>query len=114
MRNNLCTRFLTSVLNFVNTFDRDYVKELIGDSVNNDRQLSVRQIVRFLHVRGKHAEGYALEAVRQTLCRTMNRNRSYSNYRSDAFDINELVRTVTTLDTNSVRNLSKIISKVAA
>jgi hypothetical protein len=85
-------RFFTQLTGLVGGLDTNDVKDTIGDSTNNNRTLTVRQVIRFLSSSnnprfrslGKRlAEVYGLLRPVVTSVR--------SSGRTDAVDINELL-----------------------
>ena len=72
------------------------VKQVIGDSTNNNRTLTVSQTVRFLETNGQKALANQLKRVNSVLEPHIRANR----VRTDAVDISEFVSTYRTLVMN--------------
>ena len=73
--------------------DRDTVKSSIGDSTNNNRTLTVSQVIRFLETRRNSSSktlGQSLQSVYNIIGEEALLERN--NFRVDALDINEFVR----------------------
>lgn len=84
--------FYTKLLNVVSDLDTTEVKAAIGDSVNNNRTLTVGQVARFLteaqsNIRGGKTLGKNLINIYSLLRDDIVLNRT--NNRTDAIDINE-------------------------
>lgn len=73
------------------------VKQVIGDSVNNNRTLTVSQTIRFLETNGQKALANQLRKV-NTVLEPRIRN---SRQRTDAVDISEFVSTYRQLVMNN-------------
>ena len=67
------------------------IKATIGDSTNNNRTPTVKQVVRFLNKTGKKKLAAQLEVVYNELKWALAQNRDENNNRTDAFDINEFM-----------------------
>lgn len=81
---------------YLKVFSKNYVKSVIGDSINNNRTLSVNQVLRFMNRKNAapvlREEGRKLAVVYKVMLdnNIIQRRRARSSDRSDAFDINEL------------------------
>jgi len=87
---------LINRVNFiVDTSYNSLSKAWIGDSIANNRTPSVRQVIRYLTNIGYSKEAKDLTTVyTKLLDRKLFKKLRQSNYRSDAFDINELQRVI--------------------
>lgn len=84
--------FFDELVGFLETTDTNTIKVAIGDSINNNRTLSVNQVIRFLTTRrtpSKKALGESLVNVYTMLKPTIISKRI--NARTDAVDINEFL-----------------------
>lgn len=91
---NKCLSFYGKLQKVVAGLDRDSVKLVLGDSINNNRTLTVSQVIRFLTTRrkkGLKSLGTNLESVYGTLKPLILRRRGLETYRTDAIDINEFI-----------------------
>lgn len=114
MRTNKCTQFVNDLNYVLNIYNRNYVKSFIGDSTNNNRTLTVNQVVRFLNATGRYTLAATLTAVSKRLTDDINASRYYSDInRTDAVDINEFLNVYGEVitDTTTVRSLSQVISR---
>ena len=85
-------QFLETILDVLEQYSTEEVKLLIGDSINNNRTLTVNQVIRFLKLtKGKKKFSGQVQRVYSVLRPYMNNSRIASNNRTDAFDINEFV-----------------------
>lgn len=69
------------------------IKRLLGDSINNNRTLTVSQLIRYAKLVGTKDAARRLEVVAAFLEQDILDRR---NFRTDAIDINELVDTYRT------------------
>lgn len=84
--------FLTELNDVVNELNTSVVKEVIGDSINNNRTLTVSQVIRYLTSRRKSKMkvlGSKLVVAYAVLRAEITSNRP--NFRTDAVDINEFL-----------------------
>lgn len=92
------TTFVTRLNNVVANLDRDTVKAAIGDSVTNNRTLTVGQVVRFLTTRRRRnlrQLGNHLESVRNAISfRAQSARIDRGSNRTDAIDIYEFIDAV--------------------
>jgi hypothetical protein len=75
---------------------KNIVKEVIGDSTENNRTLTVNQVIRYLEanqIRGGTRKAVRLRNVYSVLRDNILEDRQLSTKRTDAIDINELVAT---------------------
>lgn len=105
---------------YLKVFSKTYVKSVLGDSVENHRTLTVKQVIRFMtsvsaddNVR---REGRKLENVYNIFQenRLFNKLRQRNN-RQDAVDINELFRVYDKYVDNKPllkQQISKTINKI--
>lgn len=85
-------QFLETILDVLDIYSTNEVKLTIGDSINNNRTLTVNQVIRFLNLtKGRKKLGVQLEKVYPLLRQYMNAQRVSVNNRTDAFDINEFI-----------------------
>jgi hypothetical protein len=83
-------QFITNLLNIVNSVSNTQIKEIIGDSVNNHRTVSVIQTVRFLDQIGESDLAAGLEDTFNLLRDDLKQARlARGTTRRDAFDIYE-------------------------
>lgn len=76
-----------------------FAKEVIGDSANNNRTLTVSQTIRYLNELGYTDLAVELSSVRNVLEPVIIRRRK--NRRSDAVDLSEFVNTYRNVVMNS-------------
>ena len=86
--------FYNNLINTVNVFNNNLVKATIGDSINNNRTLTVGQVVRYLNsgnsgIKGAKALGTNIANVFNILRNDINANRM--NNRTDAVDYFEFI-----------------------
>lgn len=84
--------FFTQLNTVINSLDPVEVKTIIGDSINNNRTLTVGQVVRFLTSTGSTTFtnlGISLENIFNITKVDIKNNRK--NLRTDAIDINEFL-----------------------
>ena len=87
---NKIAKFRSDMRNIANS---DSVKDLIGDSKNNNRTVSVNQVVRYLDKTGKKRLARQLKAVNKLMLpRIKEIRKSDGVKRTDAVDMEELVR----------------------
>lgn len=102
--------FVENIENVLNTFDRDFIKSAIGDSINNNRTLTVSQVIRFLSTRRNStlkSLADQLEAVYGSSVVHNSLLRARANtFRTDAIDINELLNAVSVNSRSVSRSLS--------
>lgn len=85
--------FFNNLITVLNRYDNDDIKTAIGDSTNNNRTVTVNQVIRFLGTRrnaGLKSLGEDLSFAYDTLREDIAEARTTNN-RSDAFDINEFI-----------------------
>lgn len=111
------TNFVNAVTNTVNNLNTVAVKESLGDSTNNNRTLSVRQLIRFLSAtRGRNAGrnralASDIETVYNRLRSEITYVRSLTNSRTDAVDIQEFITELDYLvSVGRTAALSRVIS----
>lgn len=102
---------LNDELSFVSSNE---LKEVIGDSTGNNRTPSVRQVVRYLNEIGEDELALQLEVVYNSVKATLQNNRDTFNFRTDAFDINELIFVVENINGNASRKLTSVINSLPA
>lgn len=92
--------FLIQLKQVVERFNRDGVKVSVGDSINNNRSLTVSQVVRFLTEVSANQErnilGVNLAAAYKRLRPLILQGRAVTRNRTDAIDINEFINYYTT------------------
>jgi hypothetical protein len=86
--------FLEAIFNVLNGYTTDDIKTTIGDSVNNNRTVSVRQLIRFLTTIKNTNLANQLEVVYNHIRPTINHNRDLKNFRTDAIDVGEFLEAV--------------------
>lgn len=110
---NKTVLFKNSVKEVLDNFTTNEIKELIGDSVNNHRVLTVNQVSRFLRTKkrtrvlAKQLNAvYSKVRVSVLATRFLNGSR-----RTDAIDINEFFMTFEelTFSKNTSRSLGQIL-----
>lgn len=103
-------RLVNTVLKTVNL---DSVQVVIGDSTNNNRVPSVRQVIRYLNQTNQFTLGSDLGRVyRSLLSKKVFKRLRRGTYRTDAIDINELVQVLslgTIVDAATKRELGNRI-----
>lgn len=77
-------------LNYKLKIYKNAVKEEIGDSINNNRTLSVNQVLRYLN---GHKTAKNITTVYSVLKPYIKNDRKVSTKRTDAIDMGELVAT---------------------
>jgi len=105
--------FVNNVSTVVSTVGNNSIKGYIGDSTNNHRTVTVNQLVRFLvESDNKYYRrlGYRLQSVYGAL-RASNRIRR-STGRTDAVDINELIRNLENATPRLKRTLAGVINVI--
>lgn len=111
---NKATAFLSYLEHELSTLSHNDIKEEIGDSINNNRIVTVNQVIRYFCVvenyelAGNVKAVYSLPVVKNKL----NNNRHKYNNRTDGFDINELLFTLENLTKSSnthTRELGKAL-----
>jgi len=100
--------FVNQVTNVTSTLSRNYTKQLILDSTNNNRTLSVNQVVRYLND-SFFPEDLTLAANIATVKNFLLKNKLLqrvrrNNNRTDAYDVTEFL---TALNRYDVRNPSR-------
>lgn len=87
--------FFNNLISVLNRYGTDDIKQAIGDSVNNNRTVTVRQVIRFLQTRRNATFkslaqdlDFAYDSLRQDIL-----DHRVDNSRTDAFDINEFITT---------------------
>lgn len=94
------SKFLKNFELFMDTVDVYEIKQAIGDSINNNRALTVNQVVRYLTSRrnkDKKLLGEQLQVVYDaTRFRVILNRRTNGLRRNDAIDVGEFVRAVNT------------------
>ena len=110
--------FLNSLQTVLSNKDRDAIKRTIGDSINNNRSLTVNQVIRFLTRRGASSSqkrlGKQLANVYGILREDIQVRRSLFNSRNDALDINEFITTYTDLVVQGVTTTRRVVSRSLA
>lgn len=104
------TQFTTSLNNVLNRFSRDEIKTAIGDSTNNNRTVTVSQVVRFLsnsNSTNYKALGRRLNSVHDLVRNGLAMRRMFQTSRTDAHDIMELLEEIELV---SARDLTKAVS----
>lgn len=111
MRVNKVTNFVAKIEAILKRYPRNYIKDLIGDSTNNNRAVSVQQLIRFLEIFNVEL-AEQVTAVYAEVRSDVAANRFF-NYRTDAIDVNEFLTFLTDVDTSTVRTLGRVLSKAA-
>lgn len=109
-----CATFLTALEVVLASYSRDTVKVTIGDSINNNRTLTVNQVVRFLSGRSNRklgTVGLNLTNMYELVRGDITKYRTRYTYRTDAIDINEFIdyfdRKVLNASTSVVRSVGR-------
>lgn len=111
-------QFITDLEAVLAKFSTEEIKLKIGDSINNNRVITVNQLVRFLSTR-RNANYKALGVALTTTYGLLKDNISIARaatYRTDAFDINEFINMyndVVLEGTTSTRSNFNRVLKVA-
>jgi hypothetical protein len=92
-----------------------HVKEMLGNSVSNNRTVSVNQLVNFLLSSPHRSErrlGKSLQSIYSLIRPTLGRIRRevYENNRTDAYDLSEFIHVVHYFQTD--RNFRKVAGQV--
>lgn len=113
MKFNKVQQLANDVHAVLSLYNRNYIKDIIGDSVNNNRALSVQQLIRFLQ-EFNPVLGAQVAVVREEVLEDLFMNRLL-NQRSDAYDVNEFLAVLNDVGYNRsfVRSLGHKISKAA-
>lgn len=114
--------FFDNLVNVVDGLDTSSVKSVIGDSINNNRTLSVNQVIRYLETRRSTASktlAAQLSAAYDVLRPIILKHRESRNNRQDAIDIYEFIdvfelRVLSGRSTNIRKTVSKGLRSVAA
>lgn len=90
MAKNKCTNLYDGLLGVVNTYGRNDIKIALGDSIDNNRTLTVSQVIRYLNTKRKFKSlglnlGTAFNLLRSDILAERD------NFRTDAVDINEFL-----------------------
>jgi len=89
---NGCSKLVASLIMLLVEYSRDEIKTTLGDSTNNNRTLTVNQVIRFLTTRRDvdvKELGYNLQVAYDTVYyKVLNSRKSR---RTDAIDINEFL-----------------------
>lgn len=89
--------FINTLDTFIGGIDNITIKEAIGDSINNNRTVTVSQVIRYLTSR-RNTDlkdlGLQLEVVYEELLEDLHEAR-IGLLRTDAFDINEFINVYT-------------------
>lgn len=105
---------LAKVNEVLDTHTTNEVKEIIGDSTNNNRTLTVRQIIRFFEVNNNFRIANALELIYSKVKAELHEYRNDFNYRTDGFDVNELLFVIEArTHSNTKRALTLALNKSA-
>lgn len=108
-------RFVSTLERVLSDLDQSRVKRSIGDSTQNNRTISVNQLVRFLTRRGNRGDqilarriSTLLESVRDLV--SLNRIN-----RTDAVDVSEFLEVLNhlTSDSSHTRFLTRTLQKVS-
>lgn len=92
-----------------------HVKYQIGDSINNNRTLTVNQVIRSLKYNNRTKVAKQLQTIYTFLIEDIKCDRSETTNRTDAIDINELVSTYRAIVMNDRRHrntIGQLLSKV--
>jgi len=98
------------------SLSKDIVKEVIGDSVNNHRTLSVNQVIRYAKANQVRNGKRVAKQIRNVyyilkpLIKHDRTNGGTGRYRTDAIDFNELVSTYRAVVMND-RELRSVIGR---
>jgi len=96
----------------------DRIKFVIGDSISNNRVPTVSQVIRFLTRSGASRKqrliGKQLSGVYELLRQDIQISRAYSNARTDAIDINELLNVYENLVLNGPTSFRRVVSRSLA
>lgn len=94
MSNPKYKTFIQKLENVISLSERDEVKEVIGDSTNNNRTLSVTQVIRYLDQIGEFRLSEQLDNAYTVLYDQLWEDRAARGVtRNDVFDINEFFAT---------------------
>ena len=104
--------FVNRLVDIINEQDRNTVKSVIGDSTLNNRTLTVTQFVRYLNATGRYNTAFNVTKVYGVLNKRLVAQRDRRNFRTDAFDINELLTVLTSVATRGALSTKSSLSKV--
>ncbi len=101
---------VATVLSVVNA-DSAYAKEIIGDSLNNHRTLTVNQLVRYLSITGDYTLSVNVSLAYNKLRPNLKKYRNRRNNRSDAFDVNEFFAVLNNVSLRAKPTTKQSLSK---
>ena len=104
--------FVNRLVDVLNEEDRNTVKSAIGDSTFNNRTVTVKQFIRYLNVTGRYGTALNVSKVYTALTPKLVAQRNRSNFRTDAFDVNELLTVLTRVATTGATSSKIALSKV--
>jgi hypothetical protein len=104
--------FAAGLQEVLNKHSRNSIKSAIGDSISNNRTVTVSQLIRFLHTRRTPALkslGNQLEIMYDLLFINLGEYRN--NFRTDAFDINEFLSVYEDLVLEGTTTTKRLVSR---
>lgn len=108
MGNTKIDNLVETVNSIVENDGSDTIKRLIGDSRNNNRTLSVRQVIRYFNAVGEQNLAQSLSQAYTTLLRYIKHRRRNTN-RTDAVDLSEFVTAATSAPARTRRRLGHLL-----
>lgn len=107
--------FITDLQGVVETYGTNAIKTSIGDSVNNNRTVTVNQLIRFLSTRRKpklRLLGQQLETLYSNpLIRAGVSDVRFLTDRTDAIDLNEFVAAYSNVVLNGTTAARRIVGR---
>lgn len=107
MTNTKINNLVENVNAIVENDGIDNIKSYIGDSVSNNRTVSVRQLIRYFVATREVHLAKNLEMAYSLLRNKIKRRRSSA--RTDAIDLSEFTQTSRNLDTKTKRRLGQLL-----
>lgn len=104
--------FFNNLVDILGDYTINEIKTVIGDSTNNNRIPTIRQVIRFLNVIGEVTLAAQLEAAYATLKVDLAAAREVTNFRTDGFDINELLAVYESAVLGGTTTARRLLGKV--
>lgn len=110
--------FLGNLVSVLENVGTENLKLTIGDSIDNNRVPTVNQVIRYLTragaSRNQKGLGKQLIGAYGILRRDIQVSRAFSNSRTDAIDINELINVYDDLVLNGPTSFRRVVSRSLA
>ena len=114
MARTVTRAFFNNLVDVLDTVSINELKSIIGDSTNNHRIPTIRQVIRFLDATGNANLASQLEVSYLQLKSDLAVFRTTVNDRTDGFDINEFLTVFSAVvlegDTNIRRSFGRVLS----